>query len=1124
MHDDPRDAELEHDADFAEDLDAQALIAAAVAEARRYVRRNELRTNSALDAISDWIEKSEMRHADEAKRLSSSQERVASAMRDALDLMTGRLNHIEKLVAEAPVKAFVPIRDALGRLDERISVMESQHSADERNSQEISSHQELASLQEFSSLMESLGQRVAGVVEKIDELADARDNPTIRGERIASIEAKLGSILQQLSRPTATGEKSASASASRPAAAPTASAPAGAQVAGVRSTGGLDASAEDANRRQEMPGGQPFPARPSGPTEANASIANLRAELGALAAQLQRLEKGQVDPRVLSELLSTASEVRRLLADPAMPRLAAAIEQGVAALTRRIDALTTKLADRDEVAALTGALREINAKLSRPSSSDGVERRIEALSAKIDQVMREPLTLVGRHLADLSSRLPAAGNGAVSNAVAAQTSALAKISERLDKVSAKLDQAPRGMDGTALNELHARLHDVAQSVERSAAKTPEALDRLLRQVVASLQGTKQADPALSAVQALERQIAALAERLGDPQSASAINALGRSIAKLSDDLAETRTAAMKAAQAAASDAAAQATSASHQQRVPAERELHSTLLDMNGTLERIMGSLANLEGEARPASVARFSSASERPAETAPAWDQTEAEDLGPERGEEGFHAKEPGEAQAEVGAFEAAALEAARNAAERAAQRESGMPAAPAQPAPGDEPLEPGSGRPPVSPPTLPNRAIDELILGSSGDPRTPTSEKAGSSGSGSAMSAQALIAAARRAAAQSAAGATSNTSSAHGGSGGAPLSLGGGVKRKPILLALIGLIAAFSAVGAGRLLLGNWPLSLDRPELPLSHLVPQSERSSGLPPRASAALAKLKQVLAAHRGKEDLSKPANDVTGSIAAASIPARDAAPAPSKPTETGVTTATQSPGAASGGDIVTRLKGAANADDPIAEYELASRLYDGNGLPRDQQAAAKLFLRAANQGLAPAQYRIANIYETGTGMPQDLSSARTWAEKAADRGNVKAMHNVGVYLAQGIQGKPDYATAATWFRKAAERDLRDSQFNLGVLIVRGLGTPKDYKTAYFWLALAARAGDTESAAKRDEVGRYLTNAELDEAKMMVANFKPVEIDHAANDVDLKDIKWERVTPAANEADAAKTKKL
>ena len=56
------------------------------------------------------------------------------------------------------------------------------------------------------------------------------------------------------------------------------------------------------------------------------------------------------------------------------------------------------------------------------------------------------------------------------------------------------------------------------------------------------------------------------------------------------------------------------------------------------------------------------------------------------------------------------------------------------------------------------------------------------------------------------------------------------------------------------------------------------------------------------------------------------------------------------------------------------------------------------------------------------------------------------------------------------------------------------------------------------------GRYLTNAELDEAKTMVANFKPLDIDRAANEVDLKDIKWDRVAPAANEADAAKTKKL
>ena len=229
----------------------------------------------------------------------------------------------------------------------------------------------------------------------------------------------------------------------------------------------------------------------------------------------------------------------------------------------------------------------------------------------------------------------------------------------------------------------------------------------------------------------------------------------------------------------------------------------------------------------------------------------------------------------------------------------------------------------------------------------------------------------------------------------------------------------------------------------------------------------------MAAHRGKEDLSKPANDVTGSIAAASIPARDAAPtpAPSKPAGTGVTTATQSPGAASGGDIVTRLKGAANADDPIAEYELASRLYDGADCRAIRRRRPSSSCAPPTRGSRRPNIASPIFTRPAPACRKDLSSARTWAEKAADRGNVKAMHNVGAYLAQGIQGKPDYATAATWFRKAAERDFRDSQFNLGVLIVRGLGMPQGFKSAYFWLALAARDGDTESTAKRDEVGRY-----------------------------------------------------
>jgi localization factor PodJL len=135
-----------------------------------------------------------------------------------------------------------------------------------------------------------------------------------------------------------------------------------------------------------------------------------------------------------------------------------------------------------------------------------------------------------------------------------------------------------------------------------------------------------------------------------------------------------------------------------------------------------------------------------------------------------------------------------------------------------------------------------------------------------------------------------------------------------------------------------------------------------------------------------------------------------------------------------------------------------------------------------------------------------------------------MHNVGVYLAQGIQGKPDYATAVSWFRKAAERDVRDSQFNLGILMARGLGTLRDFKSSYVWFALAARDGDADSAAKRDQVAQRLSSTELDEAKGMIANFKPLELDRGANEVELKNIKWERVAPAGGEHEPAKTSKL
>jgi len=66
---------------------------------------------------------------------------------------------------------------------------------------------------------------------------------------------------------------------------------------------------------------------------------------------------------------------------------------------------------------------------------------------------------------------------------------------------------------------------------------------------------------------------------------------------------------------------------------------------------------------------------------------------------------------------------------------------------------------------------------------------------------------------------------------------------------------------------------------------------------------------------------------------------------------------------------------------------------GHGQPPDHTAAAKWFLRAAEQGYAPAQYNLGSLYEKGRGLPQDYTEAAKWYLKAAEQGNKDAIQNL-----------------------------------------------------------------------------------------------------------------------------------
>ncbi len=333
--------------------------------------------------------------------------------------------------------------------------------------------------------------------------------------------------------------------------------------------------------------------------------------------------------------------MRRLLADPAMPKLTARLEQSVADLTRRVDALTTKVVDRSEITALTQAIADIRASLSAsraPGADAGVvEKRIDALSAKIDEVMREPLGLVGQHLADLSARLGQQTPAGVPNIAfkeirdkldriveradtrsgaepaAFDSHALDEVKERLDRLSAKIEQGRRRLpDNGSIADLRERLDRLASSIEKSTTQSaPEKIDRVLRQIAANMDAARQATP-ISECSKLPSSVKSRRSPSRVGSDAGSSPAPRRARAQRASPLRriggyQGGKAWRRAAEAASSGAASQhsETVATQQGRLGEEREMHSALDQMNQTLERIMTRLSSIEEHARPSAAAQ---------------------------------------------------------------------------------------------------------------------------------------------------------------------------------------------------------------------------------------------------------------------------------------------------------------------------------------------------------------------------------------------------------------------------------------------------------------------------------------------------------------------------------------
>ncbi len=845
-----------------------------------------------------------------------------------------------------------------------------------------------------------------------------------------------------------------------------------------------------------LPAPPPSPALAPVPTQ---DLSGLEDQLRKITTQIETLRRPGVE-EAINALRAELGEIGRALTD-AMPRHAIdTIEQQIAGLSQRIAEGRQAGVDSGALAGVEHGLAEVRDALHGLTPAEnlvGFNDAVAALAHKIDLIVaqRDPATLQQLDhaittLRDMATHV--ASNDAIKG-LATQVQALTEKVEHISMSSGASD---------ALNSLEHRisaLSDALAERAQSGATVPPMLESLVQSLSDKIELIQQSRGDNVAVGHLEDRIVTLVQRLDASDSRLGhLEAIERGLADLLVHIEDMR--ANKEGGALRAESSAGVVELKHD-----IARTQDALEAVNGTLGHVVDRLIMIEkdirGETRLRPVTDSGTTEiKQPAGKAPV----------------AMVSNTPPQAAARPPEPAPVAKAAAIPQAAPPAPPPKRIPPTGRLPInpdlPPDQPLEPGSGQPPLRSNPAARIAASELALGGA----RPAEVPGGKSG---------FIAAARRAAQaaeQMPSERTPRVESIEPDETGTTSLRSKMMKRfKSLLIAasIVAVVVGSIQIAGNVLGLGNSKTSnakiangpdagvsnsaamapAERPNAPtnLAANLLEPPKLPGPAPIAppiggsifaittpldlSPAAPSLPSLLNPPVLNVPVAQSNPDITGSIsrpAGSARPARPPAPPQAQnPDRLPITI---------GG---ARLRSAAIAGDAAAAYEVAVRFAEGRGVPANPEEAAHWYERAASKGLAPAQFRYASLLEKGQGVKKDLVHARRLYLAAAAEGNGKAMHNLAVLYAEGIEGKPDYAAAAQWFRKAAQRGIADSQYNLGVLCARGLGTAKSFDESYKWFALAAAQGDNEAAKKRDEVSSQLDTGALAAAQQAVDTFTP-----------------------------------
>ena len=158
--------------------------------------------------------------------------------------------------------------------------------------------------------------------------------------------------------------------------------------------------------------------------------------------------------------------------------------------------------------------------------------------------------------------------------------------------------------------------------------------------------------------------------------------------------------------------------------------------------------------------------------------------------------------------------------------------------------------------------------------------------------------------------------------------------------------------------------------------------------------------------------------------------------------------------------VESLTRTAQQGDASAQYYLALRYRDGDGLAKDDGESVRWLKEAARQGNGDAQYELGNAYLNGRGVDKDPVYAYACYALAGANGNVASEEKL-----KALTPTLTSAQVAQYRATVAE------------MYLQGRGTPQDYKAAYMWFTLAEYAGNPDSTAAKKALALKMSKAQM-----------------------------------------------